>query len=202
MVMDLPTEGGMPTAMHEGEVFDVTIQRAGQRLGFRARVKGRCFHQVREGTWVPAVIMSNPEEVEIRQRRTCYRVELSKAQECEVVFGRIETGVDRTEPSGLSRGVVEDLSAGGMGIRCREGACEALGVGTRVRLFFQLPGKGAGVALAGEIRNRRAGSDGRTVLGVEFVETQRSLEERKGVGVIGQYVAARQREMLRTSNAT
>ena len=199
VVMDLPTEEGRAASIHEGEELEVTFQGGGERVGFRAEVKGRCFERVRaaeetggRGTWVPAILVTYPEELEVRQRRAYYRVPLSRLEQCRVVFGETE----------MYTGLAEDLSTGGIGIRSRdvgtrERAVSGLGVGTRVRLWFQLPGGSQDVALVGEIRNRRADEEEGTMLGVEFVETEQSLEGRRGIGVIGKYVAARQRELLR-----
>jgi|GEM_PF-5344400 len=107
VVVELPGEGGRTAAIHEGETVEVVFQRGGQRLGFRSEILGRCFHCVREGTWVGAMVLSYPVEMEMRQRRGSYRVGLGGTDPLGVRLGEAGTGV------------VEDISTGGMGIRSR-----------------------------------------------------------------------------------
>jgi|GEM_PF-5685775 len=66
-----------------------------------------------------------------------------------------------------------------------------------VRVSFNLPGKDEDMVLVGEVRNLRQGREGGTVVGLEFVETDRTAAERRAVNAIGAFVAARQREILK-----
>ena len=190
VVMDLPTCVGRAVTVHEGEQVEVTFEWGGQRLGFRGEIKGRCFHQVREGKWVGALMLSYPEELEIRQRRAFYRVGMGGGKRCRVMLGEM----DEDQETEVIEGEAEDISVGGIGVCSRETRGQ---VGTRVRVSLQLPGEKESVALMGEIRNLRSTGEREVLVGVEFMRTQESVEGRRAVGMIGKYVAARQREMLR-----
>ena len=206
VMIDLPTVSGKPVPVRKGERLDLVFQHNGQRLGFAGDVEGRCFHKLSEGISVPALVVSYPEELEIRQRRNYYRVTMSSGQPTTVTFREVVQGRGRGrggQDQALYSGVIRDISAGGMALLCQQHLPVSFDVGSKVKLFFQLGGVEGNLKLEGEVRNsRRARSGPGTIYGIAFVNTEKDLRTRKAIDDIQRFVVARQREILKRVKAT
>ena len=185
--------------VHTGDFVDVVLQQAGQRLGFRAEVVDRRFHEISEGLSVPALVISYPEEVEVRQRRAYYRVPMDAKDAATVTFREagVSTG-DEAEDEAVYSGVISDISVGGMAIQCREPLPARFTARTRLSLFFRLPDSDEGLSMDAEIRGSRPPQRGPgRIYGVEFVNTDTTLESHRAIHSVQKFVATRQREMLK-----
>lgn len=206
IIIETPTLKGRPVTVQKGEFVEVLFQQAGQRLGFRSEVQGKSFCRLSEGVSVSALVISYPNELEVRQRRACYRVSLSAANPCTVTFREVPAVQFAGGASGdenLYSAVIRDISAGGMAIHCQQRLPSRFYMGTRLRLFFQLPGIEDNLNMEAEIRGSRLPkAGGGTILGVQFVNTDKDLRTRKAIDSIQKFVVARQREILKRLKAT
>lgn len=205
LVVQTPLHEGRLVPYRPGALVDVLFAVAGERYGFSSTVEGRCYHRLNDEVEVPALIVSYPDVVENRQRRAHYRVPLSATDPCTVTF--CELVRTRPDAPGVGDGdlysaLVRDISTGGMAMLSLQHLPVGFGMGTLLRVSFQLPGGENHINLEAAMRNERRPVQGEgRIIGIEFLNVEKTLGGRKAADEIGRFVVARQREILKKLKA-
>jgi c-di-GMP-binding flagellar brake protein YcgR len=198
VLIEMPVESGHPVPYPNGQDLEVVFHLGSERYAFSGEVQGRCFHNIRPGQRLPAIILPYPVKLENRQRRAHYRVPLDVSDPVTIAFVVTSGPGPFTTSTNIHSGVVSDISAGGAAIICNQILGPSIAVGTPMFVSFQLPGDREQINLESMVRNfRKADSNESQILGLEFVNFDKDISSRRYGDAIQRFVVTRQRELLK-----
>lgn len=198
LVIQVPTHNGSPAVIHPEETVSIFLLVRGLRYGFQTQVRERGMLRLSESTQVPALFLAYPEKVYKLQRRRFFRVRIPSVRPLLVkCVAQSDNG--KSSDDGLERfeTTAIDISSGGIALRLPTEVREP-NVGSRMGLLFRLTGFRRTVKLLGEVRNVRSSEPGGlAIMGLQFVEWDKTIAGRRCVNWITRYVVRRQREDLK-----
>lgn len=150
---------------------------------------------------VEAVLIRNPEDVKVVQRRNTYRVRVPKDYELSARIWRIGKEVDLNDRP-LSAAEVEthliDISIGGMGVTLRGNDGQPPVITTEDRLRIELLVHGEPVVIEGRLRYHSTPLKGDTCrAGIQFQALQDDIEGRRITALLTRMLGELQRLELR-----
>lgn len=136
------------------------------------------------------VTLTFPEQIKIAQRRSFFRVPYPLNNRAN-----IEVSVNFRDEKHMVKGMIKDLSGGGIALRCVKSPMNFFDIGTKVELNFRLPRRTEKIALNALV-TRVEEEDSHYFYGLKFVDHFRSAETRSYINIILQYIFQFERMML------
>lgn len=170
-----------------GETLGVAFRRGHEKCVFETQVVGRRNHPMGGGIEAPALDIAWPDSVHELQRRLFSRTRVPSRVVIPVDVARNEAA-DKLGPS--SRGVLLDLSAGGISIALPEAKGPRWRAGDTLTCSFALESGRSVQKIAGTLRHCDKASDGHWRLGLQFVGLETSAGGRRTIESIAR-VASR-----------
>lgn len=198
-----PAHDGSPVVYRDGREVEGVFQMAGERYVFVAEVVSNARQTLNREVEVPALILACSQVTKTTQRRAHYRLYLDTTEACTVAFcewPRSEGEAQTLDDQDLCSGLILDLSAGGMAIHCMQRLPNGLGMGSKIRLWFQLPGGSDPFVMDAAIRSERTSLNNGLIFGVEFATRDKSPQERKTIDAIRKFIVAAQHKLLKNSD--
>ena len=127
--------------LEEGQEIAITFKKGYNKCLFVTRFIGRCDFETSEGERVQGVQILWPQQIEKFQRRAFNRAPVPPGDPIQVTFWQSDTPAkDRKEKKW--RGILQDLSAGGLGITMLKSEMPEFQVGDQFEMWFvPLPGQ-------------------------------------------------------------
>ncbi|MCA8938389.1 MAG: PilZ domain-containing protein [Planctomycetes bacterium] len=168
------------------------------------------------GVETRAWVVEYPKELYQIQRRAFFRVRASATDPVAIgmtIPGRFEDIVDgrgksvstrRSSPirqnkpkSGEVSGVLWDISGGGLSFTLLPAPPFVISTGAELKLAFVLPGIKEGLELNGRVVARKLTAEGDSIYCIEYIDVDSSARVRRSHNLILQYIAKRERELLK-----
>lgn len=148
--------------------------------------------------WVPykdakdkgIVTLSFPDQLKIAQRRSFFRVPYPLNNR-----SNIEVSVKFRDETHVVKGMIKDLSGGGLALRCVKSPMNFFDLGTKVELKFRLPRRTEQITLNAMV-TRAEEEDSHYFYGLKFVDHFRTAASRSYINIILQYIFQFERMML------
>ena len=198
-----PAHEGAPVVYRDGREVEGVFQMAGERYVLAAEVVSNGSPTPNREADPPALILACSQVTKTTQRRAHYRLYLDTTEACTVAFcewPRLEGEALAPDDKHLCSGLILDLSAGGMAIHCMQRLPNGLGMGSKIRLWFQLPGGSEPFVMEASIRSERTALDNGLIFGVEFATRAKSVQERETIDAIRKFIVAGQHKLLKNSD--
>ncbi|MCH7813516.1 MAG: PilZ domain-containing protein [Planctomycetes bacterium] len=193
LYLELPQSGkGGSTDLTEGELLGIAFRRGHKKCLFNAVVRPAdtdlaCIPAVGK-----AIPVDWPDQMQELQRRVYQRAGPPPGNPIRVCF-EPRVGDRASGPAG--EGVLDDLSAGGIRVRCA--AAGRLEVGDHFRITFALRSRGPGFTLDAVYRHCESTPDQRYSLGFQFVGLETSSQGQEALASLARTVTDFQRGALR-----
>ncbi|MHC4943117.1 MAG: flagellar brake protein [Planctomycetota bacterium] len=136
------------------------------------------------------VTMAFPDQIKIAQRRSFFRVPYPLNNR-----SNIEVSVNFRDEKHVVKGMIKDLSGGGIALRCVKSPMNFFELGTKVELAFCLPRRTERIQLNAVV-TRVEEEDSHYFFGLKFVDHFRSAASRSYINLILQYIFQFERMML------
>lgn len=136
------------------------------------------------------VTLAFPDQVKIAQRRSFFRVPYPLNNR-----SNIEVSVSFRDEKHMVKGMIKDLSGGGIAVRCVKSPMNYFDIGTRVNLTFCLPRRTERITLSAMVM-RIEEEDSHYFYGMKYVDHFRSAASRSYINLILQYIFQFERMML------
>ncbi len=174
-------------ALVAGELLGVAFRRGHKKCLFNAAVAKASLEPTS-----PCITLQWPGDVQELQRRVYQR-------ECPPPDRQVEVTVHAIDPAGQQhgtcKGIMEDLSAGG--VRVRHPHPPAFEPGQAVRVAFSLGSRSGLIEADATFRHQEATADGRWSLGFQFVGLETSPQGQALLARIARTVTDFQRAAIR-----
>lgn len=131
-----------------------------------------------------------PDQIKIAQRRSFFRVPYPLNNRAN-----IEVSVTFRDEKHVVKGMIKDLSGGGIAVRCVKSPMNFFEIGTRVGLLFSLPRRTERITLSAVVM-RVEEEDSHYFYGMKYVDHFRSAASRSYINLILQYIFQFERMML------
>jgi c-di-GMP-binding flagellar brake protein YcgR len=182
------------------------VFRAGERMvQFASPVlRYDARHRVSPTLTAEAALLAWPKDVALTQRRSGYRVKLPMDSTLKALAWVIPGGVDAPalDPSRALTAEVRDLSVGGLGLILRATRTVRPRASLADGMVVQLSADDKSITLRGPVRHEpRTLPDGSVRLGIDLAGTDRTLEGRRALQQVAQWVAEYQRHEARRRKA-
>lgn len=158
-------------------------------------------YRINADTTVEAVLIRNPEDVKVVQRRNTYRVRVPEEYDLSARIWRIGKEVDlRDRPLAATEVQTQliDISIGGMGVTLRGNDGQPPVISTEDRLRIELTVQGEPIVIEGRLRYHSKPLKGDTCrAGVQFQALQDDIEGRRITALLTRMLGELQRLELR-----
>ncbi len=211
LIIDQPSSDGPAVALKPNTEMLLFFAVDRSRFAFLSVILGKTDFALGARRRISAVEISYPNALQSGQRRAYFRVPVPLRNpihvECTVI-GDVQRQVPEPEgdaagalPSPRLGGRTINISVGGMFILIEEGAEHLADVGTRLALQFSLARNETPLRLNAIIRRivRKSAAE-QLKVGIEFVDTDESFEDKLAINRLYRYVAERQREILQSGS--
>ena len=193
--------------MAEKTAVGIAFKSGTESILFVATILSRDEHfHVSADVSLEALLVEFPKDFQRKQRRQAYRVVLPKEHQIGLRLWRIpEHAVLRDRPLASLEisGRLEDLSVGGMAVRCAPGRdgqpAKAL---ANERLRVQLTWSGTEILTEGRVMHKRVLEDKHAVLGVQLKKLEKDLEGRQTLVKLTELVGYLQRDEIKRRSKT
>lgn len=180
---------GKPLPVPAGARLTLSFATAGKHYGFDTDLSSTRPYPGRTSATV--WVVRGPTELEAQQRRAAYRLHRWLHSPLKARLWALGAG---PAALGLIEGVIEDLSATGIGVGVPRKASSGFPVGRTVGLNFRLDPDLPPIVLKGVVRSRRAKAKGDVMkLGLQFTETLRGPEDSRSIAIVMRYVTEQER---------
>jgi len=197
-VIEAPTLKGSIVPLRPGQKVRVSFVHNGQNRSFESEVAGRGKFRLNPAVIVPSLRLDIPDSVSSGEKRSFYRVSVTNQAPREVKLAILAGDERGKRIRARAKGSLTDIGGGGLGFRMPEGKSLLLGLGTRVRMSFQIPSDDEVVTLLGRICfSLRLPKAREAFFGVQFIEVDSEIEYKKGIDRILRYIAEQQRRTVK-----
>lgn len=174
-------------AVNVGALLGVSFRRGHKKCMFAGKVEAlasvRC-----DGREVPTLALSNPDVVQLLQRRVYHRTPVPHSRKIEVT---LVPELRRGDGKQVFRGLLRNVSVGGMAVAVTRNTDTSLSAGQTLTATIQLPG---GAQLEAEVNYRHQAIVGDELqLGFQFVGLETTAAGREALARLSQLALQLQR---------
>ena len=192
--LEQPTGGGQESnqPLASGELLGVAFRRGHKKCLFNTVVRSGTGRPAEASSGAGEFAVGWPENLQELQRRVYQRACPPPGRSIKVRFWSTRHASNQDRPCS---GVIEDLSAGGLRVRCADD--NGLQMGDNLKIAFSLRSRGPQFLLDGTLRHCESKPDGTVSLGFRFLALETSRDGQEMLLGLARTVTDFQRAALR-----